>query len=125
MANHSICVSCNGTGELPSDRGPMDCPDCGGGGYLPSRATLIEWRARDLDKTLSGNHELGVEDARWLLSELRSARGALNEIIALAHDIQDGDAIAMRIRFAANKALGLYEKAEVGAKRTGTSASPS
>jgi hypothetical protein len=46
---------------------------------------------------------------RWLLAELRSARSALHEIIALAHDSLDQDAIGLKIRFTANRALGLYE----------------
>jgi hypothetical protein len=44
-----------------------------------------------------------------MLTELRQARAALTEIIALAHDVDDSDAIAQRIRFVANRALGLYE----------------
>jgi hypothetical protein len=50
-------------------------------------------------------------DVRWLLQELRSAREALTSIIALAHDLRDDDAIGMRIRLAANGALGLYSEA--------------
>jgi hypothetical protein len=33
---------------------------------------------------------------------------ALTEIIALAHDAQDPDHIANKIRFTANRALGIY-----------------
>jgi hypothetical protein len=95
------------------EQGPTDCPDCGGTGRLPSRGTLVDWRARDIDRAAAGGKELSAEDARWLVSELRTARGALTQIIALAHDIEDSDAIAVRIRFAANKALGLYETAPV------------
>lgn len=103
------CVSCNGTGEMVREQGPGDCPDCGGTGRLPSRGTLVDWRARDIDRAATQGKPLSCEDARWLVSELRNARSALTQIIALAHDIDDGDAIAVRIRFAANKALGLYE----------------
>lgn len=109
----SKCVTCNGTGEMVREHGPGDCPDCGGTGRLPSRSTLVDWRARDIDRAAAEGKPLGTEDARWLVSELRHARSALIQIIALAHDIDDGDAIAVRIRFAANKALGLYETAKV------------
>jgi hypothetical protein len=103
------CSSCGGTGEIPTDFGPADCPDCGGAGYLPSRAVLVEWRARDIERALSVGVEPTASDVRWLLAELRTARHALTDVIALAHDIQDSDAIAGRIRFAANRALGLYD----------------
>jgi hypothetical protein len=94
------------------EQGPTDCPDCGGTGRLPSRATLVDWRARDIDGAAAKGRALSAEDARWLVSELRTARSALTQIIALAHDIEDSEAIAVRIRFAANKALGLYETAQ-------------
>lgn len=111
MAAENKCMSCTGTGEMVREGGPVDCPDCGGTGYLPSRATLVEWRARDIDKAAASGRELSAQDARWLVSELRTARQALTQIISLAHDIEDRDAIALRIRFAANQALGLYETA--------------
>jgi hypothetical protein len=113
MATPPICATCAGSGEFPTDRGLIDCPDCGGTGELPSRATLVDWRARDIERAIVAGRELRAEDARWLLSELRTARTALTEIIALAHDIQDSDAIALRIRFAANGALGLYQTGAV------------
>jgi hypothetical protein len=109
MAIQSTCATCAGTGEFPTDRGPVDCPDCGGGGQLPLRATLVDWRARDIERAVGAGKELRADDAHWLLSELRAARTALTEIIALAHDIQDQEAIALRIRFSANRALGLYQ----------------
>jgi hypothetical protein len=111
MAVETKCVSCGGTGEMVRESGPTDCPDCGGTGRLPSRGTLVEWRARDLDKAASNGRDLSAEDVRWLVAELRTARQALTQIISLAHDIEDTDAIAVRIRFAANKALGLYDTA--------------
>jgi len=62
---------------------------------------------------LSGARSVDPEHVRWLLAELRTARSALTEIIALAHDSEDRDGIALKIRFLANRALGLYEvKAE-------------
>jgi hypothetical protein len=115
MANKSNCMSCGGTGELPSEHGPLDCPDCGGTGCLPSRATLVDWRTHDIERASAAGSDLTAVDTRWLLSELRNARTALTEIIALAHDIQDSDEIALRIRVTANRALGIYDIVERGA----------
>ena len=109
------CSSCQSSGEVPTDFGPVDCPDCGGAGFLPPRSVLVDWRARDLEQALVTGRPVQPEDLRWLVSELRTARKALTEIIALAHDVDDMDAIAQRIRFAANKALGLYEPAPAAA----------
>jgi hypothetical protein len=109
MGVEQPCASCVGTGEMVREMGPVDCPDCGGTGTLPPRGTLVDWRARDIDKAAAAGRGVGPEDARWLVSELRTARQALTQIIALAHDVEDADAIAQQIRFAANKALGLYE----------------
>jgi len=103
------CMSCWGTGEVASDFGPVDCPDCGGSGQLPSKSVLIEWRARDIERLRGSANDAVAADVRFLVAELRSARSALNEIIALAHDVADGDQIASRIRFVANRALGTYE----------------
>ena len=111
------CVSCAGTGEMGSEWGPVDCRDCGGTGHLPSRATLVEWRSRDIETAIASKREVNPEDAHWLLTELRRARTALTEINSLAHDINDSEAIAVRIRFAANGALGLYDTVQ-GPKRT-------
>jgi len=120
MAASPQCVSCAGTGELPTDYGVVDCPDCGGAGYLPSRAVLTDWRARDLARNLSEERPLGHQDARWLLAELRGARDALTEIIALAHDVRDDDQIALRIRMVASRAMGLYETVPVAPAPTAT-----
>lgn len=104
----SNCLSCHGSGEYPTDSGLIDCPDCGGSGSLPSRKVLVEWRAGDIERAYAGSREAVSADVRWLLAELRIARSALTEIIAFAHDVSDENAIATRIRFLANRALGLY-----------------
>ena len=104
----SQCLSCHGSGEYPTDFGLVDCPDCGGSGSLPSKKLLIEWRASDIERAYSGSREAVSSDVRWLLTELRTARNALTEIITLAHDVSDENEIAPRIRFVANRALGLY-----------------
>jgi hypothetical protein len=98
-----------GTGEMPSDYGVVDCPDCGGAGILPSEGIRIEWRAADILRAAQSGQPVDPEHARWLVTELKKARVALTEIIALAHDAPHDDSIALGIRFAANRALGLYE----------------
>ena len=107
--NPHACNSCLGSGETPTDYGLVDCPDCGGSGVLPHRSVLVEWRSRDIERALQNGGPMSPEHARWLLAELRSARAALTEIIALAHDTEDRDAIGLKIRFTANRALGLYD----------------
>jgi predicted RNA-binding Zn-ribbon protein involved in translation (DUF1610 family) len=105
------CVSCLGSGEAATDYGVVDCPDCGGAGTLPSRSTQVEWRVADLERTTQAGRSVEPEHVRWLLAELRGARAALTSILALAHDVTDQEALGLRIRFAANRALGLYEEA--------------
>jgi hypothetical protein len=69
---------------------------------------LVEWRARDIERALGAGRPAQSKDVSWLIAELRAARNALTEIIALAHDAQDPDHIANKIRFTANRALGIY-----------------
>jgi hypothetical protein len=109
MSELPQCSSCSGSGEVPTDYGSVDCPDCGGAGFLPSRHVLTDWRARDIERSLPRREEQAAADLQWTVSEMRQARAALVEIVALAHDIEDGNAIGQRIRFVANRALGLYE----------------
>lgn len=109
MSESLKCQSCLGSGDWPTDYGTVDCPECGGSGILPSRNVLVDWRSRDIERAVGVGRSASAEDVTWLLAELRSARAALTEIIALAHDADDADGIGVRIRFAANRALGLYE----------------
>jgi hypothetical protein len=104
------CMSCLGSGEAATDYGVVDCPDCGGAGVLPSRSVSIEWRAADIERALESERPVEPEHVRWLLDELRSARSALTAVMALAHDADEADPLALRIRFTANRALGLYEE---------------
>lgn len=105
-------MSCAGAGEVPTDYGLTDCPDCGGSGQLPSRSVLTDWRLADLERRTTAEHALSEQDAQFLLAELRNARTALNEVIALAHDVRDDEQIALRIRMVAGNALGLYQLAK-------------
>jgi hypothetical protein len=110
MAKSSVsaeCGNCDGTGDVPTDEGPVACPDCGGAGFLPSSNVLVEWRAREIERLYArGDRQLG-QDIDWLIFELRRARSALTNLIALADDAGD-DATTKQIRFIASEALGLY-----------------
>jgi hypothetical protein len=101
------CSSCLGTGEVGTEVGPVDCPDCGGAGILPSALVAIEWRVRDIEKLHSSGQDTLSSDMRWLIAELRRARSALTDIAALADDAGDSD-IVHRLRLTANRALELY-----------------
>jgi hypothetical protein len=85
-----------GTGEVGTESGPVDCPDCGGSGILPHPHVAVEWRVRDIERHhISGNHassnDAVASDLRWLIAELRRARTALTEIAALADDAGDAE----------------------------------
>ena len=122
MSYTQPCTSCQGTGALPSDYGMMDCPDCGGAGYLPPRGVHTEWRARDIERGVELGQTPSANDVRWLLAELRNARSALTSVIALSHDIEDSEDIALRIRFTANRALGIYPERRSGEEGAGHAA---
>jgi hypothetical protein len=68
---------------------------------------LVDWRSRDIERAVAGGNNTAAVDITWLLAELRGARTALSQVVALAHDVQDDDAIAMKIRLVASRALGL------------------
>lgn len=103
------CLSCSGSGEIPSDSGMLDCPDCGGIGEQPPHATRVEWRARDILRSVQAGRAAGARDVEWLLSQLEGARFALTQILSLAQELEPTNSHAIRIRFAANAALGLYD----------------
>lgn len=118
------CQGCLGSGDWPTDYGIVDCPECGGSGILPSRNVLVDWRSRDIERAVGAGRSASAEDVTWLLAELRVARAALTEIIALAHDADDPEGIGVRIRFAANRALGLYETRAATAASRAEAAKP-
>lgn len=113
MTVESPCETCMGTGEVPSRIGPAACPDCGGAGKLPPKSVLTDWRARDIERAVSSGIVVHPSDVKFLISELHAARSALTEVVALAHDIEDTDGIAQKIRLTANRALGLYDRQPV------------
>jgi hypothetical protein len=102
------CNSCAGTGEVGTEVGVVDCPDCGGSGALPHPNVLVEWRTRDIEKARASGTDAAASDFRWLIAELRRARTALTEIAALAEDAGPSDMV-QRIRVTAGQALALFE----------------
>lgn len=109
MTPESPCETCNGSGDVPSRVGPAACPDCGGSGKLPAKNVLLDWRSSDIERALTAGINVHPKDVQFLLSELRAARKALTEIVALAHDIEDPNQIAQRIRMTATHVLGLLD----------------
>lgn len=107
VAPERRCHSCLGTGEVGTEGGPVDCPDCGGSGILPHPHVAVEWRLRDIERLHATRDDAIAGDLRWLIAEVRRARTALTEIAALADDAGDTD-VARRLRFTANRALELY-----------------
>jgi hypothetical protein len=101
------CETCYGEGQVPTDEGLVTCPDCGGAGSLPSPGTLVEWRLRAIEEAQEGRNDDAALDLRWLAFELRRARDALTELVALIDDLDETPA-RTRMRFIANGALNLY-----------------
>ncbi len=126
-SRHPSCTSCLGSGEIATDYGAVDCPDCGGAGFLPTRHVLVDWRARDIERSLPKRERQDAADLAWALAEMQRARAALIEVVALAHDIEGNEPIGSRIRLVANRALGLYEPgpSETAAPTSGATSSAS
>jgi hypothetical protein len=117
------CESCYGEGSLPTDQGPMACPDCGGSGVLPRPDTHVEWRLREAERTFGVGSEESAQAVRWLAFELRRARAALMEVLALSGELPDS-AELVRLRFSANRALSLYDEVPVGATSSSSEKPP-
>lgn len=111
------CNSCAGTGEVGTEAGLVDCPDCGGSGALPHPNVLVEWRARDIEKARGAGSDPAASDIRWLIAELRRARTALTEIAALAEDAGSAE-VMQRIRVTAGRALALFELTPAASERS-------
>jgi len=106
------CETCYGEGQVPTDAGLTTCPDCGGSGTLATPATLIEWRVREIEREVGARNDVTALDVRWLVFELRRARDALTELLALADDLDETPA-RTRMMFIANGALDLYQATPV------------
>jgi hypothetical protein len=100
------CNSCSGSGEIGTEAGPVDCPDCGGSGSLPHPNVLVEWRMRDIERSRAAERGAAASDIRWLIAELRRARTALTELVSLAEEAGDSET-TRRMRTTAARALGL------------------
>ena len=105
------CATCFGEGTIGSEHGPVPCVDCCGLGRLPPSFHLRERRLRELEQNYTGRPEI-AHDVRFLVHEVRTAQHALLQIMAAAMDASAGDALAARIRFLSNQALGLYPVTE-------------
>jgi hypothetical protein len=105
---------------VPTDDGPVPCPDCGGAGVLPTNNVLVEWRAGAIERLHGGGQDQIAQDVRWLVFEIRRSRLALTKMLALAEEMGD-DPVAQQLRFIANEALGLYPISEAAALRSKSS----
>lgn len=104
--SQTLCEGCMGTGEYASDFGVVDCPDCGGAGYVPSRKRVIERRLRELERANDGGLKIKSADVKWLLAELKRSRDALQKVAALAHDAAQDPQIGTQIEVLVDAALG-------------------
>ncbi|MEO8906144.1 MAG: hypothetical protein ABI488_26540 [Polyangiaceae bacterium] len=107
-AKANECLTCYGQGEVGGDFGLASCPDCGGAGTLPDKNTLVDWRISAIEKHYAAESSQVAQDVGWLAFELRRTRQALMQTLALAQDATQDAAIAQRIQFLANDALGMY-----------------
>lgn len=102
------CTTCYGEGETVSEQGPQVCPDCFGDGKPLGQRTKMEWRLRHIESEHRGSGRESEADVLWLVHELRRSREALLCILARCQDADEGDAVALAIKYHANEALGLY-----------------
>ena len=102
------CATCQGQGEVSGITGPVDCPDCGGLGQLPSALTLTERRLRELEGAYARQGGQVELDIRWLVDQVRRSRHVLVQILAAGQDAEPQDALASRVHFLANGVLGMY-----------------
>lgn len=104
------CQTCYGTGEIVTEHGAVNCPDCYGDGVSANHGSKMEWRLRELEKIYRSNHA-SFADVMWLVCEVRKAREALVLILTRCQDADDSDEIARYARTRAMEALGLYDRA--------------
>jgi hypothetical protein len=68
---------------------------------------LVEWRSREIERLYARGDRQIAQDIDWLIFEIRRARSALTNLLALADEVAD-DATTKQMRFIASEALGLY-----------------
>jgi len=83
---------------------------------LPHPYTLVEWRLREIEQRHGSQSSETAKAMQWLAFELRRAREALTELLALSDELDESPARS-RMRFIANRALSLYDVTAVGGKR--------
>jgi hypothetical protein len=105
----SSCTTCYGTGEIVGEHGPVTCSHCFGDGVPPGQGAKVEWRLRDIERNIAASDRDREADLLWLVYELRRNREALVRVLTLCQDADDGNALAIRVKYEANEALGLYE----------------
>jgi hypothetical protein len=82
---------------------------------LPHPYTLVEWRLREIEQVHGSQGTETAKAVKWLAFELRHAREALTELLALSDELDESPARS-RMRFVANRALSLYDVTVVGSK---------
>jgi hypothetical protein len=102
------CHTCYGTGEVVTELGPSNCPDCYGDGKQASAGNKFEWRLRELERSYRAKNGESLSDVMWLVHELRQARNALVLILTRSQDADESDDVAKYVRRRAMEALGLY-----------------
>ena len=106
--SNKACATCYGTGEIVTEQGAVNCPDCFGEGRQLAGGAAVEWRLRELERVYAGEEREVHADVQWLLHEVRRAREALVRILTLCHDADEGDTLAREIKYQANEALQIY-----------------
>src|SRR5688572_18485095 len=93
------CASCYGTGEIVGEHGPVACPHCFGDGGQGHSGARLEWRLREIERLHRGSGAESEADMLWLVHELRRSREALVRIVTRCQDAQEGDALALDIKY--------------------------
>jgi hypothetical protein len=107
----NACLTCLGSGEVSSERGPAVCPDCDGTGRVGALYRRGELRLRSIERKLERMDGELHADIAWLVDETRRYREHLLRIVAHAQDTPNDDPIIRSIRAEGIDALGLYERA--------------
>ncbi len=105
------CLTCYGSGEVATDRGPETCPDCFGESTQLNQRTRTEWRLSALERAYRNTPRETAADVLWLVHEVRRSHQALVRILARCQDAPDSDPVSQYVRFEVNETLGLYEAA--------------
>lgn len=116
------CQTCYGTGEIVTEHGPVNCPDCYGDGKAARSGNKLEWRLRELEKIYQTVRQESLGDIMWLTHELRQMREALILILTRCQDADESDEVAHYVRNQAMTALGLYERSAEPVRRKKESA---